>query len=414
MSSSIIQSVAIIGGGLAGCTLALSLQQAGITPTIYESRDDNYDQGGGVMLSPNALRVLDHVGVYQKLKDSSLQFEVLTFTNVDGEKVDEYYFGSEKQYGYPAIRVMRTQLLHILRDEVKRRNIPVQYESRFSEILSDNSNGVKFSFKDGKTATASLVIGADGIQSAVRKTFLLDTKPKYAGFMGINGVVQRSDLRIPDGFQFPATVMGKSGAFLLVPQKPDGSELFIGSQRRFEELDVQGWDTLRKDKQKLHDMLLEQKNEWPDIVQSALDGMEVNRMDFWAFYGVPPLDSWTSQSGRVILIGDAAHAIPPTAGQGANQAFEDSMSLALTLSKVTDESSLKSLSAKWQQYRKERVARVLQLTNQMNVKRLPEAERSKMPPGSVWSDQNLTKGSNGELGWLYNIDIAKEVQSWTQ
>lgn len=78
-----------------------------------------------------------------------------------------------------------------------------------------------------------------------------------AGFMGINTVVQRVDLRIPEGYALPATVMGKAGAFLLIPQKLDGAELFIGSQRRFAELDAAGWEALRKDQQKLHDMLQE-------------------------------------------------------------------------------------------------------------------------------------------------------------
>ncbi|KAI1081066.1 hypothetical protein F5B20DRAFT_579444 [Whalleya microplaca] len=106
--------------------------------------------------------------------------------------------------------------------------------------------------------------------------------------------------------------MAKPGAFLLVSQKPDGSELFIGSQRRFAELDPAGWEALRKDKQRLYDMLQENKADWPDVVQSALEAMPVDRMG-----------------------GDAAHAIPPTAGQDANQALEDVRALATLLSKLS-------------------------------------------------------------------------------
>ncbi|KAI1660480.1 kynurenine 3-monooxygenase [Daldinia decipiens] len=406
--------VAIIGGGLAGLTLALALHDLNIPSTVYEARSADFDQGGGIMLSPNALRVLDSVGVYKRIRDNSLQFDILTFKDVQDKTTDVYYFGSEELYGYHAIRIMRKQLLDELKAMVRERNIPIHFDSKLTAITSDGPDKVEFTFADGRVASAPLVIGADGIHSTVRGTFLPQVKPMYAGFMGINSVVQRSQLRIPEGYSLPATVMAKPGAFLLVPQKPDGSELFIGSQRRFPGLDAAGWEALRKDKQKLYEMLQENKSDWPDIVQSALEATPVDRMGFWAFHGIPPLASWLSESKRIILVGDAAHAIPPTAGQGANQAFEDVRALATLLSKLSPEVPLDKAAAQWQTYRQERVKKVLDLTNQMNAKRLPESERAKMPPGAIWSDQSLTRGEGGELGWLYNPDLTQEAEKWVE
>lgn len=366
------------------------------------------------MLSPNALRVLDSVGIYQRIRDRSLQFDVLTFKNGQNETTDEYYFGSEKLYGYHAIRIMRKELLDEMKAMLREYHIPIHYDSKLVAITSDGPDEVKFAFAGGRAESAPLVIGADGINSTVRGTFLPQVKPMYAGFMGINSVVQRSQLRIPDGYSLPATVMAKSGAFLLVPQKPDGSELFIGSQRRFPALDAAGWEALRKDKQKLYDMLQENKDEWPDVVQSALEAAPVDRMGFWAFHGIPPLASWLSDSKRIILVGDAAHAIPPTAGQGANQAFEDVRALATLLSELSPDVPLDKAAAKWQSYRQDRIRRVLDLTQQMNMKRLPESERAKMPPGAIWSDKSLTRGEGGELRWLYDPDLAQEVKKWVE
>lgn len=114
-----------------------------------------------------------------------------------------------------------------------------------------------------------LLIGADGPNSTVRHSFLSDSHPVYSGFLGINSiVVPRSVLRILEGYVLPATVMAKPGAFLLVPQNHNGSELFIGSQRKFD-VPAEGWDALRQDKQKLYDMFQENKADWPDVVQSA-------------------------------------------------------------------------------------------------------------------------------------------------
>lgn len=366
------------------------------------------------MLSPNALRVLESVGVYKRVRSKALELDVLTFKDGKDETTDVYYFGSEKLYGYDAIRIMRKELLDEMRAMLQERKIPIHFGSKLTAITSDGPDKVEFSFANGQTGSAPLLVGADGIHSTVRGTFLPQVKPIYAGFMGINSVVKRSDLRIPDGYELPATVMGKHGAFLLVPQKPDGSELFIGSQRRFAELDAAEWEGLRANKQKLHDMLQENKADWPDVVQSALEATPVDRMGFWAFYGIPPLPSWLSDSKRVILVGDAAHAIPPTAGQGANQAFEDVRALATLLSKLSPSVPLDKAAAKWQAYRQDRVKKVLDLTQQMNAKRLPEAERAKLPPGAIWTDQSLTRGDGGELRWLYEPDLAQEALKWVQ
>ncbi|KAH8722616.1 kynurenine 3-monooxygenase [Phaeosphaeriaceae sp. PMI808] len=406
--------VAIIGGGLAGLALALALHDLHIKSTVYEARSEDFDQGGGVMLSPNALRVLDSIGVLERVRERSFHLDVLAFKDGQDKTTDEYYFGSEKLYGYSAIRIMRKELLDEMNLMLRERQVPVHFNSKLTAITVDGPDRVEFAFENGQTASSPILIGADGIHSSVRKSFLPQVKPIYAGFMGINSVVERSKLRIPKDYHLPATVMAKTGAFLLVPQKPDGSELFIGSQRRFPELDSNGWEDLRNDKQNLYDMLQENKNEWPDVVQSALEATLVDRMGFWAFYGIPPLTSWLSESKRIILVGDSAHAIPPTAGQGANQSFEDIRSLATLLSKLSEKATLDKAALKWQMYRQERINKVLDLTKQMNAKRLPEAERAKLPPGAIWSNQSLTRGDGGELTWLYEPDLAKEAEKWAQ
>ncbi|KAI1360977.1 kynurenine 3-monooxygenase [Xylaria arbuscula] len=406
--------VAIIGGGLAGLTLALALHDLDIPCTVYETRSENYDRDGGIMLAPNALRVLDSVGIYKRVRDNALRFDVLTFKDMQNRTTDEYYFGSEKLYGYSAMRVMREELLDKLKAAVQERSIPIHHNARFTKIITDDGNGVEFAYGDGQTAPAALVIGADGIHSAVRGTFLPHVRPIYSGFVFINSIVKRSQLRIPDDYNLPATVMGKTGAFLLVPQTPDGSEIFVGTQRRFPEQDSAGWDSLRNDKQRLYHMLQEDKSEWPDVVQSALEAAPVDAMGFWAFHSIPPLESWTSESKRIILVGDAAHAIPPTAGQGANQAFEDVRALATILSKLSPEVPLDKAIDRWQTYRQDRVKKVLELTLQMNAKRLPESERAKLPPGAIWSDQSLTRGDGGELRWLYDPDMAQKAEEWAQ
>jgi len=365
------------------------------------------------MLSPNALRVLDSIGVYERVRDKALHFDVLYFKDDKDQTTDKYYFGSSELYGYKAIRILRKTLLDEMKAMMWERGIAIHYDCKVTSV-TEGPDGVDFAFANGKEASAPLLIGADGIHSTVRSALFPQVKPIYAGFLGINCHVQRSQLRIPEGYDLPATVMAKPGGFLLVPQKPDGSELFVGSQRRFPELDSAGWEALRNDKQKLYDMLQENKDDWPDVVQSVLEAMPIDRMGFWAFYGILPLPSWLSDSKQIILVGDAAHAIPPTVGQGANQALEDVRALATLLAKLSPEVPLDKAAAQWQSYRQDRITKVLELTQQMNAKRLPEAERAKLPPGAIWSDQSLTCGEGGELRWLFEPDLAKEAEKWVE
>ncbi|CAJ2507933.1 Uu.00g091190.m01.CDS01 [Anthostomella pinea] len=339
-----------------GLTLAVALNRLNIACTVYEARSKEFETR--------------RIGIYERIRDKSLQLDVLTSKDGKDQTTDEYYFGSEKLYGYNAIRIMRKELLDETRIVLRERDIPIQYDY-------------------GQVAYATLIIGVDGIYSTVCGTFFLpQVKPMYAGFMGIGSVVKRSQLLVPEGYKLPTT-------------KPDGSQAFIGSKRRFAELDSAGWEGLRKDKKKLFYMLQENKSDWPDVVQPALEATPVERMVFWAFY-------------RVILVGDAAHAIPPTAGQRADQAFEDVRAFATLLSKLSPEVLLDKSIAKWQAYRQERVKKVLGLTMQMNAKRLPESDRAKMPPGAIWSDHSLTRGDGWELRWLCDPDLTQEAEKWVE
>lgn len=120
------------------------------------------------------------------------------------------------------------------------------------------------------------------------KSLLPQVKPIFSGFLDVNGVVQTSQLRLREGYELPATVMRKAGAFLQVPQNVDESELFVGHQGRFEQQDAVGWEVLRQDKQKLYDMLQEIKADWPDVAQSALEAPPVGSIGFWARF---PMDA---------------------------------------------------------------------------------------------------------------------------
>ena len=155
------------------------------------------------------------------------------------------------------------------------------------------------------------------------------------------------------------------------------------------------------DKEQLIGMMRSNYDTWNPMVQSAMDSVPLHTLSIWPFYTVPKLPTWRSLMGRVVIVGDAAHAIPPAAGQGVNQAFEDSHSLSLLL-KATRNGKIdwsKGLDW-WQDYRQGRVARVTDLTNEMNKRRLP---------GWTGADAQSIDSS-----WLFGVDIEQDVKSYWQ
>ncbi|KAI9931802.1 hypothetical protein MW887_010381 [Aspergillus wentii] len=396
------ENIAIIGAGLSGLTLALALYQHGIPCTIYEARDAPLNIDGAVMLSPNALRILDILGVYERIRPEGYDFDHLHFRTPSDEPFDTYEFGDSKKYGYSGMRIYRHVLITELSAMIKEANIPINYQKKFQRVVSETTTDVTWVFDDGTTATATCLIGADGIHSRVRKYLYPELEPRFMNAMGVTAAVPTSQLQIPEGYQLPVTIMNKlHGAFVIAPQLKDGSEVLIGRQKRAAQLDREGWNQLMNDKEWCVDFLRDGINDFPAIVQRAVSDISPSNINLWPFYMVPKLDKWSSEHSRVIILGDAAHAIPPTAGQGINQAFEDVYTYALTLAKRGDTSLERALKI-WQQGRQERVDKLLELNAQIDKRRMPKA-----------SDQEESEaGGDFDLEWLYKPELEAIVEKW--
>jgi 2-polyprenyl-6-methoxyphenol hydroxylase-like FAD-dependent oxidoreductase len=395
--------VAIIGAGLSGLTLALSLNKQGIPCKIYESRTASLDIGGALMLSPNALRILDKIGIYKTIKDRGFNFKDLHFrTSIP---LDSYEFGSEEKYGYDALRIYRHELIDALLTATKEANIEINYNKKFIQVLTETETSVCWEFEDGTTASAACLVGADGIHSRVRKYLYPDLEPIFTNAVGVNAAVPTSQLNLPPGFDLPVTIMNpKHGAFVMALQLADGSEAFIGKQKRAPELDRDGWNALLDDKQWCVDFLRQGAEDFPQVVQDAVSDIPLDRINLWPFYVVPKLETWTSKHSRVVILGDAAHAIPPTAGQGINQAFEDVYTFAVILARCKPEELERGLKI-WQAGRQERVDRILELNAQIDARRMPRI------PGSGVSE---IENKPFDLEWLYSPDFDEMAQGWLE
>ncbi|QKX63743.1 uncharacterized protein TRUGW13939_10914 [Talaromyces rugulosus] len=410
-SPSVDPKIAIIGAGLSGLTLALALHQRGLTNiTIYEGRNESLDIGGAIMLSPNALKVLDALDIYARLRPLGFEFESLDFRQSDNTPVDTFEFGSFIKYGYKALRVYRYEIIDILHELVREKEgITIEYGKKFARVISEE-RGVTWEFSDGSEASASFLVGADGIHSQVRKHIYPDLEPRFTGAIGVTAAVPTAQLNLPTNYSTPVTIMNREhGAFVISQQLRDGSECLIGKQRRFQtDLSKQGWVEMLENKDWCIDFLREGAENFPDLVKNAVSDIPKDKINLWPFYVVPKLDTWVSRGSRVVILGDAAHAIPPTAGQGVNQAFEDVYTFAGVVAALSKKGELhQTVLAEglrnWQAGRQVRIDKVLELNGMIDKRRMPKA---------VSEGKEEEEIGEFELTWLYDVDLEQMVVQW--
>ena len=406
-------NIAIIGASIAGLTLALSLHEQHIPCSVYEHREASYLHGGAINLTPNASRILDRLGAHTRLSDCCYHFRFANFVNEDHVKQDQLCFGNKDLYNYDGLRIYRSDVLRELRTMLQERQIPIHYNARYKSIVSESAiDGVDFELDDGSIHHASMLVGADGIHSRVRN-YLTGAQPEYMGIMAIAFECDTSRLRFPTrDHELPVSITGEKGAYVIAPQNHDGSKCFVGTQWEYPEETREKWNNMLQDTDGLIERLHADYDSWGDLAKSALENIKRETMFLWPFYSVSHLESWISKIGRIVIIGDAAHSIPPALAQGANQAFEDGYALALLLGgaapfggrgNVTLDKVLKF----WQQYRGQRVAKVMDLTRKMNNRRLPAARREALPRDMVWNEEN-----DGKLDWLYAPHIEETIRTW--
>ncbi|KAF2482320.1 hypothetical protein BDY17DRAFT_346421 [Neohortaea acidophila] len=331
--------VAIIGAGPAGLALALALHAQSISCAIYEARDAPLNKiGGGLVLAPNGLKVLQGIGIYDSLLDHSYPFDTAYVQlGPTGAIIDTIEYGGKAKYGINALRTYRYTLLAQLLAKVRAASIPIHFNRRFSHVLAQTDTDVTWQFTDGSSSHASILVGADGIRSHVREYVAPDIKPTFDGVVSLLAVVPTTQLGLPakdledlnnghNKHPLPSCIVApQCGAMLFFPQKKSGDEVMISVMRPLPD-EPEHWAPLDADKERLRAMFRENVEQFPEVVRNAVREIPSEGLHVWPAYQVPSLEHWSS--GRVVIVGDAAHALPPHAGQGINLAFEDVYLLA--------------------------------------------------------------------------------------
>lgn len=396
-----------------GTALALSLHQAGVSVRIYESRAPEAPElTSGVVLTPNGLRVLDALGVFSRIAPRCWKAEYRTFKNDRDETTRKTLIANEALYGYKNHRIWRRLLLAEMKLMLAERGVGVEYDSRFNGIVEEREDRVVFRVND-REESGGMLVGADGIFSSVRRYVAPGIVPEYTGVLGVLAHIRRDTVKWPYPDYEPAcTIQGKPGAFITMPEDPDASEIMVAMQVRHPDQSRAEWDAMSADKDKMASYFAAGYDQWHDTAKRIIDQVCASKdtLYLWPFLRMPPIERWFSRAGRVILVGDAAHAIPPSSGQGVNQALEDVYGLTVVLKRNID---LLVALGRWQAMRQKRIDAVFDwATNKTNVQRLPEAERQKLIANGKVKDPKASNDFD-DMRWLYDLNLEQVVENLT-
>jgi 6-hydroxynicotinate 3-monooxygenase len=352
--------VAIVGAGLGGPIAGKLLQAAGYDVQLYEQTPVFARLGAGIHLGPNAMRVLDHVGVGKYVAEHGVQPAAWISRKWDtGEILFKLPLGqaSVEAYGAPYVTVHRGDLHRALIETLDRQI--THYGKRLVDLRASDA-AVQLMFADGTDVIADLVIGADGLNSRVREILLGAERPIFTGFAGHRATVPIDRLRgmeIPDLTKWWAADDRYTLAYFLTKAR---DELYIVTG-----IPQPGWDSDSS-------WVESSADEMRDALSTSNDGLRqlVAQVDGpvtkWGFFTRDPLPFWSR--GRIVLIGDACHPMKPTMAQGAAMAMEDAAMLARCL---IDADDIFVAIRLYEANRRERTFKVQTISGQMSWLRDP-------------------------------------------
>jgi salicylate hydroxylase len=318
--------IAVIGAGIGGLTAAVALRQAGFAVDVYEQAPALTEVGGGINLGPNAVSVLQRLGLGVALdRDGVRPWFTQQRRWQDGSILQQAAVNPlcEQLYGAPHLTIHRRDLLAAIASGFPDAAVHLGHRLAGFAVQGDS---IEAWFDNGTRCAVDVLVGADGIHSTVRAGLFNDEAPLFAGCVAYRGLVpveRIADLGLELGNQ---SWVGPGGHFV---------HYFVSRGRL---LNFVGWtehDSWNREDwtdRATIDRALVAFAGWHAQVRRIIEAAET--CFIWALFDRDPLPRWSV--GRTTLLGDACHPMYPFMGQGAAQAIEDGAALAACLARGGD------------------------------------------------------------------------------
>ncbi len=379
-------TAAVVGGGIGGLAAAAALTRAGIEASVYEQAPQIGEIGAGVLIGPNSVRLLHRLGLAGALDEAGGWVgEGSAYYRHDGTEVAPVM--TTDSAGWAAMYGMhRADLVDVLRRAVPADRV---HPGHRAVSFGQDAGKARVTFENGAVAEADLVIGADGIHSAMQPFVTAQATPVFSGQVSYRGVLDTS--RVP---WWPRRVfqvwMGEGKHVIVFPVRA-GRMLnfvcFVPADKAMRE----SWSAPGDP-----DALRAAFASFTDPVTDLL--RQVDSTFWWGLYDREPLAEWTR--GRLALLGDAAHPMLPHLGQGANQSIEDAFAVAAVL-KGVPAADVPAALRRYAQVRRRRTD-VVQANSRRNGERYDTVNRTADSRDRELIDTRKLRA------WLYDYDVEAE------
>ncbi|MCU1736492.1 MULTISPECIES: FAD-dependent monooxygenase [unclassified Pseudomonas] len=348
------QKIAIVGAGLGGAAAATLLQQAGFDVSIYEQAPEFSRLGAGIHMGPNIMKIFRRMGIEQQLDQmGSHPDHWFSRDGMSGDYLSRIPLGefARKEYGASYVTVHRGDLHALQMSTIKPGTL--HFNKRLEKI-EDTGDQVRLSFTDGTTASADIVIGADGINSKIREELLGHEAPLYSGWVAHRALITRDKLARYDlNFEDCIKWWSEDRHMMVYYTTGKRDEYYYVTGVPHPELDFEGpfVDSSREE-------MFEAFQGYHPTVQALIESTD--SVTKWPLRNRNPLPLWSR--GRLVLLGDACHPMKPHMAQGAGMAIED----AAMLTRCLQETGLSDHRTAFELYeanRKERASRVQAVSN---------------------------------------------------
>ena len=321
-----IRKILIAGAGIGGLTAASCLMKAGYDVEVYEQAPELSEIGAGIQLSANAMHVLNSLGLGKAIAELSVRPGAYVFRLHDtGEIIGQFPLAEEHERlnGAPYNQLHRADLHDLLAAKARDFNKDVVRLNRRVVGFEETAGGVELFFADGSKVKGDLLIGADGVKSAVRAQIAGADHATYTGDAAWR-------LTLPTD-QLPSNFMGEVMSVWMGPGRHvvcyylrGGALLNFVGLVETEDISEESWTAKFPWERLKADFA-----GWHENIQSVIDRADKDSCFRWSLYYRPPIATWSTR--RATLLGDAVHATLPYLAQGACMAIEDAAVLTRAL-----------------------------------------------------------------------------------
>jgi salicylate hydroxylase len=376
--------VAVVGGGIGGVSATLALLRRGLDVRLYEQAPALTEVGAGVAIQPNGVRMLKRLGLGDGIARFGARWVDPQFRRPDGTYAAAMWppeLASKIEfYGFH-----RADLLAMFVDRLP---AGIVHTSHRCTGFEQDEQQATVIFANGARATADVVVAADGIHSTLQQFVVVPSRPQFSGQVAHRGIVSAASISWAPGAM--RNWLGQGKHFLVFPVRANTLVNYVGFVTT-EEQSRESWSAAGDPA-----ALAREFADWDPMVEAIL--REAKHTFRWGLYDREPLPKWTS--GRLTLLGDAAHPMLPHAGQGANQAIEDGVALAAVLARADRAAAPRALLV-YEKLRRERTAGVQQRS------RLNGARYYRTGPER---DRELG-AQHQERAWIWSYDAEAEAST---